>query len=168
VIRFVAFVIALVLIGYPPFLIYAITVPVERFRTGSYVDFLAFAGTISAIYGGVMLGVAVHWTRLGRAWQRLRPVGVLKVGAGVTVGVGFGVVLGSWHGPRVVRESRHSLGPALIFALLFGARVGGTPLVPCHSSSRRDSEITRSCDVAALRRLHLTPHSVVRIQAACG
>jgi hypothetical protein len=80
VIRFLSIVIGAALIGYPPFLIYAITVPVARFRTDRYVDFLAFGGTVLAIYGGVFVGIAVHRVVVGRAWQRLRPLEVLKAG----------------------------------------------------------------------------------------
>ena len=80
VIRFLAIVVAVALIGYPSFLIYAMTVSVARFRTGSYVDFLAFAGTIIAIYGGVFLGVAILWARVGRAWrERMRHAGLSLV-----------------------------------------------------------------------------------------
>jgi hypothetical protein len=138
VFRFVAIVVAVVMIGYPPFLIYAITVPVPRFRTGSYVDFLAFAGTMSAIYGGVMLGVAVHWARVGRAWQRLRPVGVLKAGVSgaVAVGVGF-VVSAGVHGMATRGSFEKGIGNlwglVVIFALLFGALVSGGMALLLHA-----------------------------------
>lgn len=79
--RVLAIVVAVVLLGYPPFLIYGITVPVPRFRTGSSADFTAFAYTMLAVYGGVLVGVAVHWARVGRARQHMRPFGVLKAGA---------------------------------------------------------------------------------------
>ena len=53
-IRLFAIVVGLALIGYPPFLIHAISVPVPRFRTGSYVDFLTFA---AGVWGALAVGV---------------------------------------------------------------------------------------------------------------
>ena len=127
-IRFLAIVVAVALIGYPPFLIYAITVPVARFRTGSYVDFLTFAGTVFAIYGGVLLGVAVHWARVGRAWQHLRPVEVFKAGVWGACAVGVVFVAGAGvHGLTTQGSFEKGIGNlwglVLIFAALFGALV---------------------------------------------
>jgi hypothetical protein len=128
VIRFLAIVVAVALIGYPPFLIYAITVPVAQFRTGSYVDFLTFAGTVFAIYGGVLLGLAVHWARVGRAWQRLRPVEVFKAGVWGAFAVGIVFVVGAGvHGLTTQGSFEKGIGNlwglVLIFAVLFGALV---------------------------------------------
>jgi hypothetical protein len=128
VIRFLAIVVAVALIGYPPFLIYAITVPVARFRTGSYVDFLTFAGTVFAIYGGVLLGLAVHWARVSRVWQRLRPVGVFKAGVWGALAVGIVFVVGAGvHGLTTQGSFEKGIGNlwglVLIFAALFGALV---------------------------------------------
>jgi hypothetical protein len=130
VIRFLAIVVAVALIGYPPFLIYAMTVPVPRFRTGSYVDFLAFAATVFAIYGGVLLGVAVQWARVGRAWQRLRPGVVLKAGVWGALAVGVVFVVGAGvHGLTTQGSFEKGIGNLwglfLIFALFFGALVSG-------------------------------------------
>jgi hypothetical protein len=130
VIRFLAIVVAVALIGYPPFLIYAITVPVAQFRTGSYVDFLTFAGTVFAIYGGVLLGLAVHWARVGRVWQRLRPVEVFKAGVWGALVVSVVFVVGAGvHGLTTQGSFEKGIGNlwglVLIFALLFGALVSG-------------------------------------------
>jgi hypothetical protein len=122
--------VAVALIGYPPFLIYAMTVPVERFRTGSYVDFLAFASTVFVIYGGVLLGVAVHWARVGRPGQHLRPVGILKAGVLGALAVGVVFVVGAGIYSLTAQGSFEKgignlWGLILIFALLFGALVSG-------------------------------------------
>ena len=127
-IRFLAIVVAVVLIGGPSFLIYAITVPVVRFRTGSYVDFLAFAGTEFAIYGGVVLGVAVHWARVGRAWQRVRPVEVFKAGVWGAFAVGVVFVAGAGvHGLTTQGSFEKGIGNlwglVVMFAALLGALV---------------------------------------------
>ncbi len=152
-IRFVAIVVAVALIGYPPFLIYAMTVRVPRFRTGGYRDFLVFAGTMSAIYGGVLVGVAVHWARVGRAWQRLRPVEVFKAGVwgAVAVGVGFVVsagIVGLTTQGSFEKGIGNLWGLVLIFALLFGALVSGGLALLLHglrpsagaADERRDSQ----------------------------
>ena len=127
-IRVLAIVLAVALIGYPAFLIYAITVPVARFRTRGYIDFLAFAGTVLAIYGGVVLGVAAHWVRARRAGQRLRPVGVLKAGVWGAFAVGVVFVLGAGiHGLTTQGSFEKGIGNLwgliLIFAVLLGALV---------------------------------------------
>ena len=129
-IRFVTVVIAIGLIVYPAFLIYAMTVPVERFRTGGYVDYLAFAGTVFAIYGGVLLGVAVYWTRVGKAGQRVRPAGILKAGVWGSLVAGVIFVVGSGiHGLTTQGSFERGIGNlwglVVIFALLFGAVVSG-------------------------------------------
>ena len=130
VIRFLSIVIGAALIGYPPFLIYAITVPVARFRTGSCVDFLAFAGTVLAIYGGVFVGIAVHRVVVGRAWQRLRPLEVLKAGVRGAVSAGVVFVVGAGiHGLATQGSFQKGIGNLwgliVIFAALFGALVSG-------------------------------------------
>jgi hypothetical protein len=130
VIRLIAIVVGVALIGYPPFLIYAMTVPVPRFRTGSYVDFLTFAGTLVAIYGGVLLGITVHWVRRGRLWQRLRSVEVFK--AGVWGALAVGVVFLAGAGIRglttqgsFAKGIGNLWGLLLILAAVFGALVSG-------------------------------------------
>jgi hypothetical protein len=130
VIRVFAIVVAVALIGYPPFLIYAMTVPGPRFRTGRYVDFLTFAGTAFAIYGGVLLGVAVHWARAGKAWRRLRPVEVLQAGVWGTSTVGVIFIVGAGvHGLTTQGSFEKGVGNLwgliLIFAVFFGALVSG-------------------------------------------
>ena len=129
-IRFLAIVVGVALISYPSFLIYAMTVPVVRFRTGSYVDFLAFADTMFAIYGGVVIGVAILWARGGRVWQRLRPVEVFKAGVWSAFAVGIVFVVGAGvHGVMTRGSFEKGVGNLwgliVIFALLLGAFVSG-------------------------------------------
>lgn len=138
VIRFLTIGIAIVLMGYPPFLIYAMTVPVARFRTGSYVDFLAFAGTVIAIYGGALLGVVVRWLRVGRAWQALHPVDVFKAGVGGTLVAGVVFIVGSGlYGLMTQGSFEDGIGNlwglVLVFALFFGALVSGGMALLFHS-----------------------------------
>jgi hypothetical protein len=130
VIRFVALMIAVALIGYPPFLIYAITVPGARSRTGSYLDFLAFGGAMLAIYGGVLLGAAIYWARVGGPWRLLRSVGVFKAGVWGAFGGGVGVVVSAGiHGLATQGSFEKGIGTLwgliVIFALLLGALVSG-------------------------------------------
>jgi hypothetical protein len=144
VIRLFAIVAGVALIGYPPVLIYAITVPVARFRTGSPVDFLSFAGTVFAVYGGVLLGVAVHWARVGRAWHRVRPLGVLKAGVWGALAVGVIFVAGAGVRGMISRGSFEKgvgnlWGLILIFALLFGTLVSGGMALLFHGLRRRSA-----------------------------
>ena len=129
-IRFLAIVVAVALIGYPPFLLYEMSIPVPEFRTGTYADFLTFAGAIFVIYGGVLIGVAVHWARVGRAWQGLLPVEVFKAGVWGALAVGVLFVVGSGVRSLMTQGSFEkgtgNLWPlVLIFALLFSALVSG-------------------------------------------
>lgn len=129
-IRLIAIVVAAALIGYPPFLLYAITVPVARFRTGGYVDFLTFAGSVFAIYGGVLIGVTVHWARVGQVWQRMRPLEILKAGVWGALAVGVAFVVGAGvHGLATRGSFEKGIGNlwglVLIFAVLFGGLVSG-------------------------------------------
>ena len=70
----------LVLIGCPAWWLAATTIPVPTYRTHGYADFLFLAQTLLAIYGSVLLGIAVHWVRASRSGQPLFSVGVFKAG----------------------------------------------------------------------------------------
>jgi hypothetical protein len=144
-IRLIGVVVGAALIGYPPFLIYAITVRVPRFRTGSYVDFLPFAVTLLAIYGGVLLGIAVHWLWRGRSSQRVRPFEVFIAGVYGTLAVGV-VFLASAGVRGVMTQGSFEKGIGnlwglvLIFAGMFGALVsGGVALLFRFLRSPRDT-----------------------------
>jgi hypothetical protein len=130
VIRAIGILVGVALIGYPPFLIYAMSVPVPRFRTGTYVDFLTFAGALVAIYGGVLLGIAVHWGRSGRPWRRLRPLDMFKAGfwGTLTFAVAF-LVSAGLRGMSAQGSFEKGIGNLwgliLILAAIFGALVSG-------------------------------------------
>ncbi|HZI95478.1 MAG TPA: hypothetical protein VFE84_14625 [Patescibacteria group bacterium] len=129
-IRFLAIVLGVALIGCPAFLIYSMTVPVARFRVGGYVDFLVFAGAMSIIYGGVLIGVATLWAMEGRDWRRLRRVGVFKAGVWGVLAVSLVFVLGCGVNGMMTRGSFEKgvgnlWGLIVIFALVFGAMVSG-------------------------------------------
>jgi len=144
-IRLIGIVAGIALVGYPPFLIWAITVRVPRFRTGSYVDFLPFAVTLAAIYGGVLLGMAVHWLWRGRSSQRLPPFEVFVAGVygTLTVGVVFLAAAGV-RGLTTQGSFEKGIGTlwglVLIFAAVFGALVsGGVALLFRFLRSPRDT-----------------------------
>ena len=130
-----AIVAAVGLLGYPLYLIYAITVPVPRFRTGTYVDFLTFAATVFAVYGGVLLGVSWRVARAGRAWRLVRPVEIMKAGIWGALSIGALVIVAAGArglaGQGSFEKGVGNLwGLILIFALVFGALVsGGVALV---------------------------------------
>ena len=138
-IRFLASLAGIALIGYPPFLIYAITVPVPQFRTGSYADFLPFAATVSAIYGGVLLGIAVRWATGGKAWATLRPAVVFKAGVWGAVAVGAVFVIGAGvYGLTTQGSFEKGIGNLwgliLIFAALLGALVSAGVALLLHGT----------------------------------
>ena len=129
-IRFLAIVVAVALIGYPLSLLYEMSVPVPEFRTGTYVDVLSFAGGVVIIYGGVLAGVAVHWVRIGRAWQELRPFEAFKAGVWGASAFGGVFVLGSGLRSLAAQGSFEkgigNLWPlVLIFVVLLSAIVSG-------------------------------------------
>jgi hypothetical protein len=61
--RIAALIAGLVLIGCPAVWLIGVTIPVPKYRKGGYADFLFLGQTLLAIYGSVLLGVAVHWVR---------------------------------------------------------------------------------------------------------
>ena len=129
-IRLFSIVVGLALIGYPPFLIYAISAPVPRFRTGTYVDFLTFAGTIVGVYGGVSLGIVVLWARVGRVWQQLRPLAIWRFGTSGALAVGVIFVVGAGGRGLATHGSFETgignlWGLLLILPVVFGAMVSG-------------------------------------------
>lgn len=126
--RFLAIVAAVALIAYPPFLIYGMTVPVEHSRTGIYTDSLTFAGTVLAVYGGVLLGVAVHWARAGRASERMLPGAVFKAGVWGVAAIATMFIIGAGVQGLATQGSFEKgignlWGLVVIFAVLFGSLV---------------------------------------------
>jgi len=74
-------VIGALLIGCPLWMMYGITVPVPKYRTGGPLDFLVFATALLCVYGGVLAGVLVYWVIQKRAGQRSTPFGIFLAGA---------------------------------------------------------------------------------------
>ena len=79
-IRIAAMIAGLVLIGCPAWWLSATTIPVPKFRTHGYADFLFFAQTLLAIYGSVLLGIAVHWVRAKQSGLPSFPMEIFKAG----------------------------------------------------------------------------------------
>ena len=79
-IRIAAIIAGLVLIACPAVWLAAITIPVPMYRTHGFADFLFLGQTLLAIYGSVLLGIAVHWMRARRSGQPWFPVAVFKAG----------------------------------------------------------------------------------------
>ena len=79
-IRIAAMIAGLVLIGCPAWWLSATTIPVPKFRTHGYADVLFFAQTLLAIYGSVLLGIAVHWVRAKQSGRPSFPIEIFKAG----------------------------------------------------------------------------------------
>ena len=56
------------------------TIPVPKYRKGDYTDYLFYGQTLLAIYGSVLLGVAVYWIRAKRSGQPPFAIGIFKAG----------------------------------------------------------------------------------------
>ena len=78
--RILAIVIGLVLIGAPAWWLRETTVPLPAYRKGGYADFLFFGQASLAIYGSVLLGIAVRWARTKQSGQPTFPFDVFKAG----------------------------------------------------------------------------------------
>ena len=66
-IRIAAIIAGLVLIACPAVWLAATTIPVPKYRTHGLADFLFLGQTLLAIYGSVLLGIAVHWVHARRS-----------------------------------------------------------------------------------------------------
>jgi hypothetical protein len=126
--RLLCVAIGILLVGCPPWIIYGMTVPVPQYRTGGYLDFLAFAYALLAVYGGVLVGVLVYWAIQKRAGQRPSPFGIFMAGAcsSVSLSVAF-VICSGIYGLIVSHSFEKGIGTAwglvVIFWSLFGTVV---------------------------------------------
>ena len=75
-IRIVAILAGIVLIGLPAWWLKEVTIPLPAYRKGG-ADFYFFIQTVVAVYGSVLIGIVVHWAR---AKPRPSPFGVFKAG----------------------------------------------------------------------------------------
>ena len=79
-IRIAAIVTGLFLIALPAWWLREVTIPLPAYRTGGYADFLFFWQALLAIYGSVLLGIAVHWARTKRSGRPSSLFGLFKAG----------------------------------------------------------------------------------------
>ena len=79
-IRTAALIAGLVLIVLPAWWLKEVTIPLQPYRKGGHADFLFFGQTLLAIYGSVLLGVAVHWARAKRSGLSISAFGLFKAG----------------------------------------------------------------------------------------
>lgn len=127
--RIFALVAGIVLIGYPAWLLGDITIPVPKYRKGGYADFLLFTQVVLAVYGGVLLGIAVHWAAAKRSGQRLVPFGLFRAGiygvlAACVVFFAGGIVYGLMkYGAFEKAVGGNLWGLIVIFWLVSGASV---------------------------------------------
>jgi hypothetical protein len=78
--RIAALIAGLVLIGCPGVWLTEVTIPLPKYRKGGYADFLFLGQTLLAIYGSVLLGIAVYWVRATRSGQPSFPIEIFKAG----------------------------------------------------------------------------------------
>ncbi len=98
-IRIAAFIVGLLLIVGPGLWLMDVTVPVPKFRKGGFGDFLFLAQTVFAVYGSVLLGLAVFWIGASRSGQSIGPseafvAGIFGVLAGCIIFFGGGSLYG--------------------------------------------------------------------------
>jgi hypothetical protein len=79
-IRIAAMIAGLLLIVCPALWLIEVSVHLPKYRKGGYADFLFVGRLLLAIYGGVLLGVAVYWVRANRSGQSLFPIEMFKAG----------------------------------------------------------------------------------------
>lgn len=98
------------LIGGPLWLIYGMTVPVPKYRTGGPHDFIVFASALLAVYGGALAGALVYWVIQKRAGQASTAFGTFLAGAcsSVMLSIAFVVCRGIYGLSRATRSSRAS------------------------------------------------------------
>src|SRR5437764_8157207 len=78
--RIAAMIAGVLLIVCPALWLIEVAVPVPQYRKGGYADFLFLGRVLLAIYGSVLLGVAVYWVRANRSGQPSFPMEVFKAG----------------------------------------------------------------------------------------
>ena len=73
--------IGVLLIGGPLWMLYGLTVPVPKFRTGGPHDFVVLAWAVLAVYGGNLAGMLTYWVVQRRAGQHSTPLGIFVAGS---------------------------------------------------------------------------------------
>lgn len=126
--RILRLAIGALLVGFPAWMIYGMTIPVPKYRTGGYVDFLMFAYTLLAVYGGVFIGILIYWASQKRTGQRLSPLGIFIAGAVCSLAFSIAFVIGCGIYGLIVHGSfergvGNLWGLIVIFWVLFGGVV---------------------------------------------
>jgi hypothetical protein len=87
------------LIGFPAWMLRKMSVPLPEYRKGGYADYVLLAYELLAIYGSVLLGIAVHVGRAKWSGQSLSPFGLFKAGLwGVLIAASAYFVAGGVYG----------------------------------------------------------------------
>ncbi|MGE9007758.1 hypothetical protein ACO2JO_04190 [Leptospira interrogans] len=79
-IRTAALIVGLLLFVCPALWLLDAAVPVPKYRKGGYADYVFLGQTLLAIYGSVLLGVAVYFVRATQGGRPLFPTDVFKAG----------------------------------------------------------------------------------------
>ena len=58
--KILALIAGIFLIGFPAWMLKEMSVPLPEYRKGGYVDYVLLAYELLAVYGSVLLGIAVH------------------------------------------------------------------------------------------------------------
>ena len=97
--RIVAFATGSVLLGFSLWWIPDASIPVPRYRSGTYADYLLAAKLFLAVHGGVLLGVIVYWVNRQRVGRKMNPMGIFKSGliAELCISLGF-LLVSAIHG----------------------------------------------------------------------
>lgn len=69
--RIAALIIGLALVVGPGWWLMDLTVPVPKYRKGDFRDFLLLGQVLFAVYGSVLLGIAVLWLRASRTGRSI-------------------------------------------------------------------------------------------------
>jgi hypothetical protein len=79
-IRIAALIAGLLLVVCPALWLLDAAVPLPKYRKGAYADYVFLGQALLAIYGGVLLGVAVYFVHATQTGQPLFPTDVFKAG----------------------------------------------------------------------------------------
>ena len=128
VIKILAVIAALVLIVFPAWWLENATLPLPAYRKGGFADYAYLVYSVLAVYGSVLLGIAVQFVRAKRTRQPLYPFGVFKAGLGgvLAVAIAFFTIDGIYSLMRfgaVEKGFGNLWGLVAIFWAVFGALV---------------------------------------------
>jgi hypothetical protein len=97
--KILALIAGIFLIGFPAWMLREMSVPLPEYRRGGYADYALLAYELLAVYGSVLLGIAVHVGRAKWSGQPLSPFGLFKAGmCGVLVAASAYFIAGGVYG----------------------------------------------------------------------